>query len=124
VGVTVQDIKCERTDLHSSRSAGMSQISPHQSTEPTSVASTEIPFAGSYYIQERRLSKKVTPILDFRCMASSPHLQNMADDTDSGSPAGGGDKRRNKLGYQRTTIACGKHICHLPPLPTDLPEGV
>lgn len=57
-------------------------------------------------LKKRRASKDKTSSI-IRRSASTPHMRNMALGTTSElSPTG--DKRRNKLGYHRTSVACGK----------------
>ncbi|KAJ4297498.1 hypothetical protein N0V90_005390 [Kalmusia sp. IMI 367209] len=54
--------------------------------------------------KKRRASKDKTAII--RRSSSTPHMRNLALGTTSElSPTG--DKRRNKLGYHRTSVACG-----------------
>lgn len=56
-------------------------------------------------LKKRRASKDKTSVI--RRSSSTPHMRNMALGTTSElSPTG--DKRRNKLGYHRTSVACGK----------------
>jgi hypothetical protein len=66
-------------------------------------------------LKKRRASKDKTSII--RRSSSTPHMRNMALGTTSElSPTG--DKRRNKLGYHRTSVACGKKkSSRKPPLP-------
>ncbi|KAF2737601.1 hypothetical protein EJ04DRAFT_104139 [Polyplosphaeria fusca] len=55
--------------------------------------------------KKRRSSKaKVGP--EIRRSSSTPHMRNLALAT-SGELSPTGDKRRNKLGYHRTSVACG-----------------
>lgn len=55
--------------------------------------------------QRRRASKEKTATI--RRSSSTPHMRNLPLGTPSDlSPTG--DKRRNKLGYHRTSVACGK----------------
>jgi hypothetical protein len=57
--------------------------------------------------ETRNISEELQPI-EIGGIASPPHMGDMVDSIDSISPSG--DKRRNKLGYQRTTIACGLYF--------------
>jgi len=57
----------------------------------------------------RRESKKLKLPVDIRRASSSPHIVGIIQGMDNASSPGS-DKRRNKLGYQRTTIACGKQL--------------
>ncbi|KAJ4356001.1 uncharacterized protein N0V89_004027 [Didymosphaeria variabile] len=55
-------------------------------------------------LKKRRASKDKTAVI--RRSSSTPHMRNLALGTSSElSPTG--DKRRNKLGYHRTSVACG-----------------
>lgn len=57
-------------------------------------------------LKKRRISKDKTSSI-IRRSSSTPHMRNLALGTTSElSPTG--DKRRNKLGYHRTSVACGK----------------
>lgn len=56
-------------------------------------------------LKKRRASKEKAAVI--RRSSSTPHMRNLALGTASElSPTG--DKRRNKLGYHRTSVACGK----------------
>jgi hypothetical protein len=56
-------------------------------------------------VKKRRSSKaKVGP--ELRRSSSTPHMRNLAL-ANSGELSPTGDKRRNKLGYHRTSVACG-----------------
>lgn len=56
-------------------------------------------------LKKRRISKDKTSSI-IRRSSSTPHMRNLALGTTSElSPTG--DKRRNKLGYHRTSVACG-----------------
>jgi hypothetical protein len=60
---------------------------------------------------KRRRSSKDTPktAATLRRSSSTPHMRNMAlGNTGDLSPTG--DKRRNKLGYHRTSVACGEFL--------------
>lgn len=84
----------------------MSQISPAQYTGHTSVANSEISHLGPQLNKGKQPSEKVQLPAEIRRTASSPQIRGMVQGTDTASLSG--DKRRNKLGYQRTTIACGE----------------
>ncbi|KAF2116696.1 hypothetical protein BDV96DRAFT_32763 [Lophiotrema nucula] len=55
--------------------------------------------------KKRRPSKAKTPT-EIRRSSSTPHMRNLAL-ANSGELSPTGDKRRNKLGYHRTSVACG-----------------
>jgi hypothetical protein len=57
--------------------------------------------------KKRRQSKGKIPA-EIRRSTSTPHMRNLALST-SGELSPTSDKRRNKLGYHRTSVACGKH---------------
>ncbi|ORX97869.1 hypothetical protein BCR34DRAFT_496558 [Clohesyomyces aquaticus] len=64
-----------------------------------------IPSLHQQSIKKRRASKaKVPP--EIRRSSSTPHMRNLALAT-SGELSPTADKRRNKLGYHRTSVACG-----------------
>lgn len=79
----------EGLDLHPIMSGQAPLPSPHQRSK-----------------QKRRPSKvKVPP--EIRRSSSTPHMHNLGLTTSGElSPT---DKRRNKLGYHRTSVACGKY---------------
>jgi hypothetical protein len=58
-------------------------------------------------LKKRRASKDKATVI--RRSSSTPHMRNLALGTASELSPPGGDKRRNKLGYHRTSVACGKH---------------
>jgi len=63
---------------------------------------------------QRLISKKRRPSKDksstaLRRSSSTPHMRNLALGT-AGDLSPTGDKRRNKLGYHRTSVACGEPI--------------
>lgn len=49
---------------------------------------------------------KVSPVL--KRAASSPRISSLGDSDSGGLSPSALDKRRNKLGYQRISIACGE----------------
>ena len=72
-------------------------------------------------LKKRRASKDKTSII--RRSASTPHMRNMAlGNTSELSPTG--DKRRNKLGYHRTSVACGKPRTQPSPPPSSSCPGL
>jgi hypothetical protein len=85
----------------------MYPYSSAQPSGPTSVANSETYRPEPHLHKVRRDSKKLKLPVDIRRASSSPHMVGMVQGIDTASP--GSDKRRNKLGYQRTTIACGKY---------------
>lgn len=56
--------------------------------------------------KKRRPSKEKTSTAALRRSSSTPHMRNVALGT-GGDVSPTGDKRRNKLGYHRTSVACG-----------------
>jgi hypothetical protein len=79
----------DHLDLHSTVPGQAPLPSPHQQAK-----------------QKRRPSKgKIPP--EIRRSSSTPHMHNLGLTTSGElSPT---DKRRNKLGYHRTSVACGKY---------------
>lgn len=72
-------------------------IQPDQSHPPQSVEATG----------KKRKASRNKPPSDLKRSQSTPHMRGLAmADTSSLSPTI--DKRRNKLGYHRTSVACGK----------------
>jgi ribosomal protein L13E len=57
-------------------------------------------------LKKRKAAKGKVPA-DLRRSASTPHLRGPPTG-DSGPLSPNSDKRRNKLGYHRTSVACGK----------------
>jgi hypothetical protein len=57
-------------------------------------------------IKKRKDSKTKSPA-ELRRSSSTPHMRNLAL-ASSGELSPTADKRRNKLGYHRTSVACGK----------------
>jgi hypothetical protein len=57
-------------------------------------------------LKKRKASKAKVPS-DLRRSASTPHIRGVAL-TDSGPLSPTSEKRRNKLGYHRTSVACGE----------------
>lgn len=65
---------------------------------------------------QRQFGKKRRPSKDkssaaLRRSSSTPHMRNLAIGN-GGDLSPTGDKRRNKLGYHRTSVACGEPICN------------
>jgi hypothetical protein len=85
----------------------MFPYSSAQPSGPTPVANSETYRPEPHLHKVRRDSKKLQLPVDIRRTSSSPHIVGIVQGMDTASPPGS-DKRRNKLGYQRTTIACGK----------------
>lgn len=56
---------------------------------------------------KKRRSSKDRASTSIRRSSSTPHMRNLALGT-TGDLSPTGDKRRNKLGYHRTSVACGK----------------
>jgi hypothetical protein len=57
--------------------------------------------------KKRRPSKGKVPS-EIRRSASTPHMRNLALGNSGELSPTAADKRRNKLGYHRTSVACGK----------------
>lgn len=75
--------------------------------EPSHITTPIVPGTDVFHAQsakKRRASKGKIPS-EIRRSASSPHIRGMAI-PEVGSPTA--DKRRSKLGYHRTAVACGK----------------
>ena len=81
------DILDDRPDYYSAQTEDASETSPQQ-----------------LLLRKRRASKDKATVI--RRSSSTPHMRNMALGAADLSPTG--DKRRNKLGYHRTSVACGK----------------
>jgi hypothetical protein len=62
--------------------------------------------SSSYSSKKRRPSKSKVPP-EIRRSSSTPHMRNLALAA-AGELSPTADKRRNKLGYHRTSVACGK----------------
>lgn len=85
---TSPDILEERSDYYSAQTDQASETSPQQ-----------------LLLKKRRVSKDKATVI--RRSSSTPHMRNLAlGAANDLSPTG--DKRRNKLGYHRTSVACGK----------------
>jgi len=96
----------------------MSQRFPHAPSIPSDLGATASPdFSiqsdqtpgppGSETTVKKRKASKVKPHPDLKRSQSTPHIRGLAmADTPAISPTI--DKRRNKLGYHRTSVACGK----------------
>lgn len=110
------------------------QLQLPTSSEPTPVAppssSAQPDVAGGTSTAEsltkkRKASKTKTPT-ELRRAVSTPHIRNLAIGEPGGISPTTADKRRNKLGYHRTSVACGhcrrRKIRCLMPTPED-PQG-
>lgn len=64
--------------------------------------------------KKRRSSKSKVPG-ELRRSSSTPHMRNLAL-TNPGDLSPTSNKARNKLGYHRTSVACGKRFVNLPSL--------
>jgi len=96
----------------------MSQKFPHAPTIPSDLGATASPnFSiqsdqtpgpqGSETSVKKRKTSKVKPHSDLKRSQSTPHIRGLAmAETPAISPTI--DKRRNKLGYHRTSVACGR----------------
>lgn len=76
---------------------------------PSHIATSIVPSADVFQAQsakKRRASKGKIPA-EIRRSASSPHIRSLAT-PELGSLSPTADKRRSKLGYHRTAVACGK----------------
>ncbi|KAF2873075.1 hypothetical protein BDV95DRAFT_490388 [Massariosphaeria phaeospora] len=72
---------------------------------PTNPISAAAPSPHQESIKKRRSSKGKIPA-EIRRSSSTPHMRNLALGA-SGELSPTADKRRNKLGYHRTSVACG-----------------
>jgi len=84
----------------------------------------EVAHAAPPQSNKKRRSSKSKATEGIRRSVSTPHMRNLAQ-ADTGSVSPTADKRRNKLGYHRTSVACGhcrrrKIRCQLAP---DDPHG-
>jgi hypothetical protein len=90
---------------------------PSPSLPDSSLSDLTNPFpggggGGSLSVKKRRASKGKIPA-EIKRSASTPHMRSLAGvDGDSLSPTT--DKKRNKLGYHRTSVACGRLSCVSP----------
>jgi hypothetical protein len=73
---------------------------------PNQLDGFQIPGTRDSSLKKRKAAKAKVPI-DLRRSASTPHLRGPTLG-DSGPLSPNSDKRRNKLGYHRTSVACGK----------------
>src|SRR5579871_2652877 len=73
-------------------------IQPDQSQPPLSTEVTG----------KKRKASRNKPPSDLKRSQSTPHIRGLAM-ADSSSVSPTIDKRRNKLGYHRTSVACGKY---------------
>jgi hypothetical protein len=71
------------------------------------VGQTNAPMNHSQLSKKRGPSKGKVP--EIRRSVSTPHMRNLAL-ANSGELSPTADKRRNKLGYHRTSVACGEQI--------------
>ncbi len=60
----------------------------------------------------RRSSKAMAPVI-FKRSASTPNVRGLAAVDAAGLSMSAAEKRRNKLGYHRTSVACGEFFRHL-----------
>lgn len=79
---------------------------------PNQVDGFRIPAARESTLKKRKAAKGKGPA-DLRRSSSTPHLRGPPSG-DSGPLSPNSDKRRNKLGYHRTSVACGKSAHGLP----------
>ncbi|KAF2689346.1 hypothetical protein K458DRAFT_439698 [Lentithecium fluviatile CBS 122367] len=82
-----------------------------QATEGRSEYNAALPGPAAEPSTQRQVSKKRRPSKDkapsaLQRSSSTPHMRNLALGT-PGDLSPTGDKRRNKLGYHRTSVACG-----------------
>lgn len=76
---------------------------------PNQVDGFRIPAARESTLKKRKAAKGKGPA-DLRRSSSTPHLRGPPSG-DSGPLSPNSDKRRNKLGYHRTSVACGTSLC-------------
>lgn len=85
-------------------SDGRPALGPPINNQPTAPPPHQQP------LKKRRPSKDKAPSA-IRRSSSTPHMRNLAL-SNSGELSPTADKRRNKLGYHRTSVACGKqNVC-------------
>ncbi|TLD23440.1 gb [Venturia nashicola] len=82
-------------------------------SSPNPADGYQIP-AARYSALKKRKAAKVKGPTGLRCASSTPHLHGPSSG-DSGPLSPNSDKRRNKLGYHRTSVACGS-IAEMPGL--------
>jgi hypothetical protein len=82
--------------------------SPDEHLPSMSTVTDEEPITQSHHLstKKRRSSKSKVPG-ELRRSTSTPHMRNMALGN-SGELSPTSNKARNKLGYHRTSVACGK----------------
>jgi hypothetical protein len=83
-------------------SAQMSLAGPVSFENPQALQVVAEPESG---LKKRKALKGKIPA-EIRRSASSPHIRGLAS-SDSSALSPTTDKRRNKLGYHRTSVACG-----------------
>jgi hypothetical protein len=83
----------------------VSQSAEHAEHPPT-ISDQPVSVALQQPNKRRRPSKSKMPG-EIRRSSSTPHMRNLAL-AHSGELSPTTDKRRNKLGYHRTSVACGK----------------
>lgn len=76
---------------------------------PNQADGFQLPVARDSSLKKRKAATKGKAPADLRRSASTPHLRGPPPG-DSGPLSPGSDKRRNKLGYHRTSVACGKSL--------------
>lgn len=74
--------------------------------DPSNQSQAASPSLLQHSNKKRRSSKSKIPA-EIRRSSSTPHMRSLAITT-SGELSPTADKRRNKLGYHRTSVACGK----------------
>lgn len=75
---------------------------------PNQIDGYQTPSARESTLKKRKAAKGKGPA-DLRRSSSTPYLRGPSS-SDSGPLSPNSDKRRNKLGYHRTSVACGKSL--------------
>jgi hypothetical protein len=89
--------------------APMPLVSPTSRDDPQALRGEGVEYAGPESGLKKRRAMKGKVSAEIRRSASTPHIRALAhSDSSALSPT---DKRRNKLGYHRTSVACGTSLC-------------
>ncbi|KAF2017169.1 hypothetical protein BU24DRAFT_345404 [Aaosphaeria arxii CBS 175.79] len=81
--------------------------SEHLPTFDPTIAAQTVDQSPLQQANKKRRPSKGKVQTDLRRVSSTPHMRNLALQTTAGDLSPTADKRRNKLGYHRTSVACG-----------------
>jgi len=105
-----------------------SSLSYDESAAASPGDSSQDPSALGSLAKRRRSSKGKITATDLKPSASQPLLRNLANADAAKPPSPTNDKRRNKLGYHRTSVACGESplltTCKVESLQPESPQGL